>query len=193
MSDVATELAAALDAVRAFTAADPAVVSGRGLEAVIAGATAGVSRKTWLLPGRRERACAVARGCPADRVDAARPYRVVPPGTSPVARAAQAVGLALTGDPALVWLGTGSVSYGAFVEALSLAVQHGAPVTFVVSWYTTEGPFAAQLARSPAEVAAALGLSTEAVDGHDAAAVAAAVGRLAGRPGLVEARLVGGR
>lgn len=185
------ELAGALAAVRTFAAADPAVVSARGVEAVIAGATLGVSKKTWLLPGRRERACALVRGCPADRLDMARPYRVIPAGPSPVARAMQAVGLATAGDPALVFLGTGSVSYGTFAEALSLAAARSLPVTFVVSWYITEGPFGRQLAVPPSTLGDALGVASEWVDGTDAEAVRAAVSRLAGRPGLVEAQLTG--
>jgi pyruvate dehydrogenase E1 component alpha subunit len=167
--------------------AEQGAVSGRGLEALIAGATLGVSKKTWLLPGRRERGCAILRGCAAERVDEARPYRVVPPGESPAARALYGVGLALAGDPALVFVGSGSASYGAFLEALNLAALRKAPVTFVVAWYTNAGPFATQLAGSPAAVAQGFGLPARIVDGADAHAVRDAVGT----PGVVEARLVG--
>lgn len=185
----ADPLAEALRLVRDHCATE-GVVSGRGLEALIAGATAGVSKKTWLLPGPRERACAIARGCAADRLDEARPYRVVPPGPSPSARALQAVGLALTGDPALVFCGTGTTSYGGFAEALNLAALRRAPVIFVVAWYETPGPFATQLAVSPATLAKAFGLEVASVDGTDAAAVRDAVAALSG-PALLEARLSG--
>ena len=183
-------LAAALVTVRAHTAADPAVVSGRGLEALIAGVGVGAPRKAWILPGRRERAVAVVRGCTADRLDEARPFRVVPPGDSPAARALYAVGLALSGDPAVVFVGTGTAGYGAFHEALQLAAAHAAPVTFVVAWYANPGPFAAPLAVAPSVLAAALGFATAVVDGTDAAAVRDAVAAADG-PTLIEARLVG--
>lgn len=176
--------------LRAFHRADAAVVSGRGLEAVVAGATLAVPKKTWLLPGRRERACALLRGCPAERLDQARPYKVVPPGGSPVARALQAVGLAGT-DGALVWLGAGSTSYGAFTEALALTRAWNARVVFVVSWYLGEGPFAPQLPVSPAALAAGFGLATVTVDGTDAEAVRAGVTGLGGQ-GVVVAELRGG-
>lgn len=180
-------------AVAQLRAQEEGIVGCRGLEGLVAGATLAVPKRTWLLPGRRERACALLRGCAPDRLDAARPYRVVPPGSSPVARAAEAVGMALAGDPALVWLGTGSVSYGAFTEALALAAAHRAPVLFVVSWYVNEGPFAPQLPVSPGELATTLGLPAVTVEGADAGAVYAAVTRLSalGGPGLLEGRLYG--
>ncbi len=188
MNDAAS-IEHAVAELRAFHAREGAVVSGRGLEPVVAGATLGVSKKTWLLPGRRERGCALLRGCPADRLDQARPYKVVPAGESPVARALQAVGLAGT-DGALVWLGTGSVSYGGFAEALSLTKLWNARVTFVVSWYVGEGPFAPQLAASPAALAAAMWLPAVTVDGADAEAVRAAVAGLKGQ-GVVVAEVRG--
>lgn len=166
------------------------VASGQGLEALIAGATLGVSKKTWLLPGRRERNCALLRGASADRLTATRPYRVLPPGNSPDQRALQAVGLGLSGDPALVFLGSGSLSYGAALEALNLAASQGSQVCFVVSWYQGDGPFAAQLSVEPSVLAGSLGLATATVDGRNAAAVREAVnGPL---PRLVQANL-GGR
>jgi pyruvate dehydrogenase E1 component alpha subunit len=185
----ATDFADAIARLRA--ANEPlGLVDGRGLEALVAGAVAGVSRKTWILPGRRERACALLRGCDPERLDASRPFRVVPPGPSPAARAAIAVGLALSGDPALVFCGTGSVSYGAWFEAVNLAALHGAPVVFVVGWWATPGPFATQLVGGPAAIARGFGVDARVVDGHDAAAVSAAVAGVAG-PRVVEARLNG--
>ena len=186
----ADPLAVALAAVRAHAAADPAVVSARGLEAVVAGVAVGASRRAWLLPGRRERAVALARGAAADRLDQARPYRVVPPGESPAARALYAVGLALSGDPAVVFVGTGTAGYGAFHEALQLAAVHRAPVTFVVTWYINAGPFAAPLAVEPSALARAVGLAAVVVDGTDAAAVRDAVANATG-PTLVQANLRG--
>jgi TPP-dependent pyruvate/acetoin dehydrogenase alpha subunit len=180
----------ALRTVRAFAAADPAVVSARGVEAIVAGVAVGAPRKAWMLPGRRERACALVRGCTADRLDQARPWRVVTAGESPSARALLAVGMALGGEPAVVFLGTGSAGYGAFHEALHLAALHKAPVTFVVSWYTTPGPFAVPLAVGPAALAAAVGIAGVVVDGTDAEAVRDAVAAADG-PTVIEARLAG--
>jgi TPP-dependent pyruvate/acetoin dehydrogenase alpha subunit len=86
------------------------------------------------------------------------------------------VGLALAGEAALVFLGTGSVSYGAFHEALQLAAARSLPVTFLVSWWVNDGPFGPQLAVPPARLAEAVGLAATVVDGMDEAAVRAAVG-----------------
>lgn len=180
----------ALATVRAFAAADPAVVSARGVEALVAGVGVGAPRKAWILPGVRERAVALVRGCAADRLDQARPYRVVPAGPSPVARTLYAVGLAMAGEPAVVFCGTGTAGYGAFQEALHLAALHRAPVTFVVGWYENPGPFATPLAVTPATLAGALGLAVADVDGTDAAAVRDAVAAANG-PTLVQARLRG--
>lgn len=180
----------ALAALRAHHENTGGVVSGKGLEPIIVGATLGAPASTWLLPGRRERGCALLRDCPAELLDEARPYRVVPAGDSPVARALFAVGMASEGTPALVWLGTGSTSYGAFAEALSLTALWHAPVTFVVTWYTGEGPFATQLGVAPSALAERFGLPTHVVDGTDTRAVRDAVRKLAGR-GLVQAELAG--
>ena len=183
-------LAMALTLVKAHAAADPAVVSARGVEAIVAGVGVGAPRKAWLLPGRRERAVALVRGATADRLDEARPYRVVPPGDSPSARALYAVGLALAGDPAVVFVGTGTVGYGALQEALHLAAAHRAAVTFVVSWYVNAGPFAPPLAVEPNVLAQALGLAAVVVDGTDAVAVRDAVAKANG-PTLIQANLKG--
>lgn len=186
--DADARLFSALDQLRAFHASE-GVVSGAGLEALIAGAVLGMGRRAWLLPGRRERGVAILRGADRERLEATRPYRVLPPGEEPAQRALQAVGMALAGDPVLVFLGTGSISYGAALEALSLSVLQQAPVCFVVSWYTDEGPFARQLAVDPVVLARALGMEAEVVDGTDARAVMAAVaGPL---PRLVQADLRG--
>ena len=169
------------------------VRSGRGLEALIAGATLGVSRRHWLLPGQREQGCAILRGASPDRLHATRPYRVLPPGASPAQRALTAVGLALSNGPVLVFLGSGSLSYGGAFQALALSVSLQAPVTFVVSWYdpmaVNGAPFAPQLPIGPATLALALGLEAIEVDGSDAAAVQVAVA--GSGPRLVEARLPG--
>lgn len=146
-----------------------------GVEALVVGAAAGVSKKTWLLPGVRERGVAILRGCPADRLHASRPYRVVPPGLSPAGRALVATGLAFAGEPALAFLGTGSTAYGEFHAALHLIAAHKLPVQLVVSWYEGEGPFAAPLVVDPVVLAEAVGLRGLRADGKDEAAVRGAV------------------
>jgi TPP-dependent pyruvate/acetoin dehydrogenase alpha subunit len=186
-----SELDAAVALLRAHGAADADLVSVRGLEALVAGATLGAGKRAWAFPGRRERACALLRGASADRLDAARPYRVVPPGKSPAARAMQAVGAALaSGERALVFCGTGSTAYGAFAEALARAGATRAPVTFVVSWYAAPGPFEVAHPDGLAALARSVGVTAVQVDGNDAAAVHAAVAGAEG-PTLVEARLNG--
>lgn len=186
----AAAIQAAIQTLTAYHADQPAR-AGRGLEAMIAGAVLGAPRKAWLLPGSREIGCGLLRGATADRLTAARPWRVVPPGDDPAQRALQAVGMAMAGDPALVFLGTGSLAYGAAQEALSLAALHQAPVCFVVGWYEADAsaPFAPQLPVGPATLALALGLEAVEVDGSDGLAVARAVA--GSGPRLVEARLRG--
>lgn len=146
------------------------VISGRGLEAIIAGATLAVPKRTWILPGRREVGAALLRGANADALHTARPYRVIPAGPSPSARAGQAVGLGMAGESALCFLGTGSVAYGTLAEVLGNVVPG---VQFVVSWYERPGPFARPL--SPAALFAGAGLPVAEVDGTNAAAVFDAV------------------
>lgn len=172
-------------AYRAWAAAD---LRAQGVTPLVVGAATAVSKKTWLLPGRRERGVALLRGCPADRLDAARPYRVVPAGSSPAGRALVGVGLGLAGEPALVFLGTGSAAYGELHAALHLLATHRPPVQLVLSWYAGEGPFAAPLAVAPVALAQALGLGAVEVDGSDEAAVRAAV---AAGTTVVVARLSG--
>lgn len=163
------ELGPAVERLRALHADGP-VVSGRGLEALIAGGTLAVSKRTWLLPGRREIGAALLRGASPDALHSARPYRVVPAGPSPSARAGQAVGLGMAGEAALCFLGTGSVAYGTLAEVVGSVVPG---VQFVVSWYERPGPFARPL--SPALLFKAAGLSVAEVDGTDAIAVFDAV------------------
>ncbi|MSP56200.1 MAG: hypothetical protein EXR69_11450 [Myxococcales bacterium] len=163
------DLGGAVERLRELHAAGPAV-SGRGLEAMIAGATLGVSKKTWLLPGRRELGAALLRGAAPEALHSARPYRVVPAGPSPSARAGQAVGLGMAGESALCFLGTGSVAYGTLAEVLAHLVPG---VQFVVSWYHRPGPFARPV--SPIGLFRTAGLSVAEVDGSDAIAVYDAV------------------
>ena len=163
------DLGGAVERLRELHAEGP-VVSGRGLEALIAGSTLAVSRRTWILPGVREAGAALLRGASADALHTARPYRVVPAGPSPSARAGQAVGLGMAGESALCFLGTGSVAYGTLVEVLGNLVPG---VQFVVSWDERPGPFARPL--SPAALFTASGHSVAEVDGTDAAAVFDAV------------------
>lgn len=170
---------------RAWCAAQPVSAGTRGHEAMVEGVVAAVPRRTWLLPGRRERGAAILRGAEPARLHEARPYRVLPPGESPAARALTGVGLALGGESAVVFLGTGSVAYGAFHEALHAAASHRAPVLFVVSWYVGDGPFAPQLALPPDALAAACGLAVGSAPGTDADAVRAAATALLPGPALL--------
>ena len=176
----------------------PAPLPVRGLEAVVAGAVTALDSGDWWVPGLRERAGAVLRGAPVERlVDGtvgARPYKVAPPGTSTVARALTAVGLAhATGQATLVHLGTGSTADGSFHEALNLAAALDAPVVFLVAVHPLQGaaPLPRQLHASPAKLAEAFGLAASVVDGNDANAVHDAVtaAKAALRPSLIEATL----
>ena len=169
---------------RAWSAAQPASSGTHGVEALVEGVVAAVSKRVWLFPGRRERGAPILRGADPERIAAARPYKVVPPGDSPSARALQAVGVALAGEPALCFLGTGSLGYGAAQEAMQLAAGHAAPVVFVLSWYV-DGPFAAPLAIAPAAYAAAIGLKVASASGLDADAVKKAVASVGAGPALV--------
>lgn len=174
------DLNGAVERLCAFHA-DQGVVSGRGLEAMIAGATLAVSKRTWLLPGRRELAAGLLRGATPEGLHRARPFRVVPAGPSPSARAAQAVGIGMAGESALCFLGTGSVAYGTLAEVLALVVPG---VQFVISWYERPGPFARPV--SPAGMFLAAGQAVAEVDGKDPVAVFDAV---AGGATLVLARV----
>lgn len=166
---MAVDLPAATAQLAVFHATG-GVTAGRGLEAIIAGATLAVSKRTWLLPGRREIGAGLLRGASADALHRARPYRVVPPGASPAARLGQAVGLGMAGESALCFVGTGSVGYGLLAEVLP-NVTPGVQV--VVSWYDRPGPFAAPL--NPATLALAAGRTAVEVDGTDPQAVFDAV------------------
>ncbi len=167
------DLGAAVERLRALHADGP-VVSGRGLEAIIAGATMAVSKKTWILAGKREIGAALLRGASADALQSARPYRVVPAGESPSARAGQAVGLAMAGETALCFLGTGSLAYGMLAEVLgNIVALPAGSVQYVVSWYTAPGPFVRPVA--PDGMFRAAGLTVAEVDGTDAIAVYEAV------------------
>ena len=180
-----------LSAFHAWIAEQSPTSGVHGVLAICEGVAAGTSKKTWIFPGRRERGIAILRGADPSRLAESRPYRVVPPGTSPSIRALEAVGVALAGEPALVILGTGSTAYGEFHQAMHLAASLRAPVTFVVTWYRGEGPFAAQMAGSPKSLAESLGIPTTTVDGTNAEAVRSAVAGIAGGTGLVQAELFG--
>lgn len=176
----------------------PFPLPAAGLEAVVAGSVTALSRADWWVPGLRERVGAVLRDVPIARLiegtGGAKPYRVAPPSPSPALRALYAVGLGLHGDgSALVHLGVGSCSDGAFHEALNLAALTGSDVIFVVAIHPLDGdaPLGPQLAGTPAAMAAAFGLATATVAGDDAQAVhdAVAAAKAAGGPHLIEARL----
>jgi pyruvate dehydrogenase E1 component alpha subunit len=169
-----------------------------GLEAVVVGAVLGSGRGDWWSPGLRERVGAVLRGVPVERlVDGfvgARPYKVVPSGSTVALRALRAVGVALAeGRRTVVHLGIGSVSDGAFGEALNLAALTQAPVTFLVAVHPLGdgAPIGPQTAASPSALAAAYGLPTREVDGASALAVRQAVewARTESGPVLLQATL----
>ncbi len=180
-------MSGAVEAFRAWTEAQPPARGARGVAALVEGVVAATPKQSWLLVGRREAGAALLRGADADRLAQARPYRVVPAGDAPAARALQAVGIALAGSPAVCLLGAGSTSYGDFHEALHLCAQHRAPVVFVIAWYEGDGPFAPQLAVRPEVLAQALGLGAARCDGADAAAVRAAVASVGAGPAVVVA------
>lgn len=170
------------DAALAALEPTPFVLPITGLEAVVAGTVRALGRGSWWVPGLRERVGAVLRGAPVERlVDGfagARPYKVAPPSAAPALRALHAVGLALGsgGAPVAVHLGIGSVSDGAFHEALNLAALQGANVVFVVAVPPLDGaPVPPQTAASPADLARAYGATVHEVSGHDAQAVHDAV------------------
>jgi TPP-dependent pyruvate/acetoin dehydrogenase alpha subunit len=188
------------EADRALAALAPAPfhLPVSGLEAVVEGALAGLEAEDWWVPGLRERVGATLRGVPVDRlVDprrGARPYKVAPVDGSPANRALVAVGLALgAGGVALVHLGIGSVSDGAFTEALNLAKLRQARVIFLVAVHPLSGeaPLPAQTAASPSKLAEAYGVPTAQVNGRSRTAVREAVtaARAAGGPVLIEASL----
>lgn len=170
-----------------------------GLEPVILGALGALSARDWWVPGLRERAGAVLRDVPLERLDdpfaGSRPYRVAPVSPSPANRALYAVGLALADldRAALVHLGIGSASDGAFHEALNLAGLLKPTVIFLVAVHplTGDAPLGRQLATSPSSLAKAMGLATATVDGTDAAAVQQAVAHALQQrgPHLIEATL----
>jgi TPP-dependent pyruvate/acetoin dehydrogenase alpha subunit len=77
----------------------------------------------------------------------------------------------------VVHLGIGSVSDGAFHEALNLAALTESKVVFVIACQSLDdgAPVGPQTAAAPADLAKAYGINVTSVDGHDAAAVHAAV------------------
>jgi len=167
------------------------------LAPVVAGTVSALQASDWWLPGLRERAGAVLREVPVDRLTAgdhgAKPYGVAPSGASPALRALYAVGMATAERPAVVHLGIGSASDGALHEALNLAALLAAPVLFVVAVQPLSGdaPLGPQLAAKPTALAAGFGIATTEVDGSDVTAVHSAVkaARRAGGPHLIEAQL----
>ncbi|HHO50394.1 MAG TPA: hypothetical protein ENK18_05850 [Deltaproteobacteria bacterium] len=195
----ALERIRAADAALSASGATPFPLPIGELLPVVAGTVSALSRGDWWVPGLRERAGAVVRDVPLERLidglAGARPYRVAPPSPDGALRALYAVGLALS-DPqraAVVHLGLGSMGDGAAHEALNLAALLEANVVFVVAVHPLGdgAPLGRQLATSPAALAAGLGVAVTEVDGSDAEAVAGAVADARSQPGphLVVARL----
>ena len=166
-------------------------------EAMLAGAYLGMERSDWILPGVRERAGAVLRGCSMERLrDAcrgAKPYRIAPPGLSPAFRMLQACGLAVSsGAPSLCFLGQAALSYGAFHEALNLAALQQLPVIFLMSERDLQGaPIGEQLAGDPLAHARAFGIQSKRINGLSAKTVFNAVqrARSSRSPTFLSARL----
>lgn len=185
--------------------AKPVPLPLTGLEAVVAGGFLGVESKDWVVPGLRERAGAVLRNCPVERlVDAgsgARPYRVTPVTEHPAARMLHACGVAMalreTDTAVLCFIGQGSASYGAFHEALNLAALHRLRVIFLChAWELThpESPLAPQVAGSLSAHALAYGIRPHTLDGGLITQVLSAVtdARAHLGPSFLEARLTRG-
>jgi TPP-dependent pyruvate/acetoin dehydrogenase alpha subunit len=135
-----------------------------GVAPIVEGALSGLERGDWWVPGLRERAGGALRGAPTERLHdpsaGARPYKIAPASPSPALRALYAVGLALGSDRcALAHLGIGSVSDGAFTEALNLGALHRARVILLVAVHPLDGdaPLGPQTAASPAALARAYG------------------------------------
>ena len=171
-----------------------------GLEAIVVGSLTALQRTDWWVPGLRERAGAVLRDVGLERLSdgfaGALPYKVAPPTPSPALRALHAVGIALGSErPALVHLGIGSTSDGAFTEALNLAALTNAQVLFVVAVHPLDGeaPLGKQLVSTPSALAAAYGIPSTTVSGASAQAVHDAIlaARAAGGPHLIQADLPG--
>ncbi len=174
---------ASVEAVRAadaaIAAADPTHVPLGARAELAAGVVDGLGRADWWVPGPRERAAAVLRGVPVERLmrpeQGAAPYKVAPAGAL---RALHAVGLALAhpGRPVAVHLGVGSLAEGSTSEAFNLAALRGLPVLFVVAVSSLTGaPVPRQIAADPAALAAAWGLRSLVVDGRDGLVVREAV------------------
>ena len=165
------------------TSATPFPVPIGELAPLVAGTVSALSRSDWWVPGLRERAGAVLRDVSTERLSdglaGAKPYKVAPPSAAPALRALTATGLALANEDgvAVVHLGIGSVSDGAFHEALNLAALTNAPVVFVVAVHPLDdgAPIGPQTAASPISLAQAYGLDTTEVDARDAQAVHSAV------------------
>ncbi|MED5371318.1 MAG: thiamine pyrophosphate-dependent enzyme [Myxococcota bacterium] len=177
----------------------------QGLEAVIVGGFSGMSSKDWIVPGLRERAGAVLRGCSVERLQAphagARPYRIAPVSADPAARMLHACGLAMAMRDqdlsVLCFVGQGSASYGAFHEAMNMAVLHRLPVVFLAHHWDLddpESPLSPQVAGSMQGLALAHGLRPHSVDGGLVTEVLSAVAeaRAHSGPSFIEARLLRG-
>lgn len=198
------------DGIRQVQAADAALQAAgplpfpvplQGLEAVVVGGISALERGDWWCPGLRERAGAVLRGVPLDRLmdgfRGVRPYKVAPCTESPALRALMAVGLAAgTGRPALVHLGIGSAADGAFTEALNLAAIQSVPALFLVAIHPLgpTAPVGPQLAANLETLGRAYGLPVFSADGSRAGSVFSAVqqARSVGGPALVLAPLIPG-
>lgn len=204
MTTADARLAAAIERLRAADAdlvarGGPLPLPIAGLEEIVAGSVTALQAGDWWVPGMRERVGGALRGVPNDRVidgmRGARPYKIAPPTPQAALRALITVGLAAANrdQAALTHLGIGSVSDGAFHEALNLAALLQCNAIFVVAVHPLgdDAPVGPQTAASPADLARAYAIGVQLVDGNDVGAVHAAVraARDDRGPNLIEARL----
>ncbi len=167
-----------------------------GKAELVAGTLAAMKASHWWLPGPAERVGAVLRGAPLERVaegfEAMRPYRVAGVSGSAGLRALFAVGLGAASEDAraVVHLSEGSLSDGAFAEALNLASLLHANVVFVVHRRRLEGaPVARQSAADADALARAYAVPSHKVTISGAAEITSVVsGCLTQQgPSLIEA------
>ena len=184
MSDLANAIERVREASHSLDAAgSPFPLPIGDLAPLVAGTVSALERSDWWVPSLRERAGAVLRDVRVEALSDAfagsRPYKVAPPSAGPALGALTGVGLALALESgvAVVHLGIGSLSDGAFHEALNLAALTQAPVVFVVAQRDLDdgAPVGPQVAADPMALAHAFGVTTSTVDAHDAPAVHAAV------------------
>jgi 2-oxoisovalerate dehydrogenase E1 component alpha subunit len=187
--------------------------SAHGQEASEVGAVLALRDTDWLFPTYRDTVALVTRGIdPVEALTLLRgdwhcgydpvAHRTAPQCTPLATQSPHAVGVAYAAAArgedtvALVFLGDGATSEGAFGEALNFAAVFRLPVVFFVqnNQYAISVPLTRQsVAPSLAHKAVGYGIGGVGVDGNDVAAVLSVVGKAAeraragGGPALIEA------